>query len=249
MLTPKTDKEITIMRRGGRILGKILTILKRHATVGTTPQQLDKLAEELVFDYNAIPSFKGYQNYPATICASINEYIVHQVPLDQPLKEGDLLTIDLGVKYKGYHTDAALSFCVGQCSQEKKRIIQVTKKALIKGVKTAKAGIKIGTLSAAIQKYIEDEGYNVVRTLAGHAIGKQIHEKPLIPNFGKSQTGEILPANATICIEPMLTAGSPELAEDPDNHGFYTKDGSLSCHFEHTVLVTDKGGEILTPIP
>ncbi|MDP3883148.1 MAG: type I methionyl aminopeptidase [Candidatus Staskawiczbacteria bacterium] len=246
MITIKTSEEIEIMREGGKILAKVMKEIEKMVKPGVTTLELDRAAEALILSYGAKPAFKGYERFPYSLCASVNENIVHGYPSDYVLKEGDIIGLDLGVLYKGYNTDMASTVAVGETSFEAKRLINVTKKALRLGIKKAKLGNTVGDIGNTIQRFAEGQGYGVVRDLCGHGIGKSVHEDPKIPNFGSRKTGEELLEGMVICIEPMLTMGDYNLKKSKDGYGFASKDGSLAAHFEHTIAITKKGARVLT---
>jgi len=246
MISIKTKKEIEIISEGGRILAEIIEKLKKEVMPGVSLKELDRVAETLIFKYKAIPAFKGYNGFPAVLCTSVNQTVVHGVPTSYKLKEGDIVSLDLGVKYKGYFTDMATTVPVGEVSPEILRLLRVTKKALKLGIKKAKIGNTFGDIGNTIQRYIESQGFNVVRDLCGHGIGKNLHEEPEIFNFGKRHSGPEIKKGMVFCIEPMVTVGDWHLKKSKDGFGFETRDGSLSCHFEHTVVAGEKGGIILT---
>ena len=248
MISYKTEKEIQIMREGGKILAEIVSRLKKEVRPGITTKYLDKVAEDLVFKYGAKPSFKGYEGFPAVLCTCLNEELVHCIPSNRILKNGDIISLDLGILYKGFHTDMAVTVPVGSVSPEIQRLIRVTKKALKLGIKKVKVGNTIGDIGNTIQRYVEGQGFNVVRDLCGHGIGKKLHEDPQIPNFGKRRKGEKLKEGMVICIEPMIAVGSWKLKKAEDGYGYQTKDGSLCAHFEHTIAITKKGPFVLTKI-
>lgn len=248
MITVKTEEEINIMREGGRILASVLKEIKQLAKPGIATIELDRACEALILKYGAKPSFKGYHGFPHSACISINDEIVHCFPSGRILEEGDVVCMDLGIFYNGYHTDMAETVIIGKSKWRAKRLVQVTKKALDIGIKKVKIGNTIGDIGSAIQKYVESRGFSVVRDLCGHGIGKEIHEDPRIPNFGEKHNGERLLQGMVICIEPMVTAGDWQLKKAKDGYGFATKDGSLSAHFEHTIAVTKHGPKILTII-
>lgn len=254
MIAIKTQEEIQIMAEGGKILAKIMKELIGKVKPGITTKELDRLAESLIFKYKGKPSFKGYQGsrgelaepFPATLCTSINEEIVHSVPSDRTLKEGDIITLDLGILWKGFHNDMAVTVSVGKIDPEVGRLIKVTKKALKRGIKKVRPGNTAGDIGNTIQRYVEGQGYNVVRDLCGHGIGRELHEDPKILNYGKRHKGEELKEGMVICIEPMVTVGDWKLKKTKDGHGYETEDGSLSCHFEQTMAVTKDGSRVLT---
>ncbi len=244
----KTPEEIDIMAKGGRILATVLKEIEKMVRPGITTLELDKVAEALILKLGAKPAFKGYENFPYSLCTSVNENVVHGYPSNTPLKEGDIVGLDLGVLYKGYNTDMAVTVAVGEISFEAKRLLMVTKKSLRIGIKKARDGITVGDIGNTIQRYVEDQGYGVVRSLCGHGIGKEIHEDPYVPNFGKRHTGIQLKEGMVICIEPMVTAGDYNLKKSDDGYGFATCDGSLAAHFEHTIVITKDGCRVLTSI-
>lgn len=244
----KTQEEIKIMRESGKILANVLKELEKLAKPGITTLELDRAAEALILSYGAKPAFKGYEGFPYSLCASVNENIVHGYPSKYILKEGDIIGLDLGAIYKGYCSDSAITIAIGEVSFEAKRLINVTKKALRLGIKKSKVGNTIGDIGNTIQRFIEDQGYGIVRELCGHGIGKSVHEDPKIPNYGKRGTGEKLVEGMVICIEPMVTIGDYNLRKANDGYGYATKDNSLSAHFEHTIAITSKGPVVLTEI-
>lgn len=273
MIPIKTEKEINIMREGGKILAKIIDELKSRAVPGITTNELNMAAEALVFEYKAEPAFKGYLDskskailpFPAALCASVNSVLVHAAPSDYKLKQGDILSLDLGIKYRGFYTDMAITFPVDRngvpdsvnltltesgtplaASFEVLRLIRVTKKALKLGIKKAKEGNTFGDIGNTIQRHIEGQGFGVVQELCGHGIGSNLHEEPRIPNFGKRRSGLKIERGMVFCIEPMTTIGDWRLQPSPDGFGYETKDGSLSCHFEHTIAITKSGPHVLT---
>jgi len=246
MISLKTPEEITIIAEGGKILAKIIKELEKLVKPGITTKKLDGIAETLIFKSGGKPSFKGYQGFPATICTSINEEVVHGVPSNRVLKEGDILSLDIGMKYKGFHSDMAITLPVGKISLEATRLIRVTKKALKRGIKKVRPGNTFGDIGNTIQRYAEGQGFNVVRDLCGHGIGRELHEDPQILNYGKRHTGPEIKEGMVFCLEPMVTVGDWKLKKSKDNCGFETKDGSLSCHFEHMMTVVKNGVRILT---
>lgn len=247
MIIPiKTPDEIAIMAQAGQRLAKIIRELKAEVKPGLTTQELDKLAEELILKSGAKPAFKGYRGFPASLCTSINEQIVHAVPSRRKLNKGDVLSLDLGIIYQGFYSDMAVTLPIGSISPEARQLIQVTKKALRKAMARVKPGKTIGDISFAIQKHVEADGFQVVRQLCGHGIGRQLHEKPDIPNFGQQHKGPLLKEGMVLALEPMVVIGQPGTKKTPDGFGYQTADNSLSAHFEHTVAVTKKGPRILT---
>jgi len=248
MISLKTKEEIGVMREGGKILAKIMEKLEEKVKIGITTEELDEIAESLILKSGGKPNFKGYEGFPATICASINEELVHCLPSTRTLKEGDIISIDIGMKYKGFHTDMARTFPVGKISFETQRLIKVTKKALKRGIKKAKITAQFGDISNTIQRYVETQGFNVVRELSGHGIGKLLHEEPKIPNFGKRHSGIKIKEGMVFCIEPMVTVGDWKIEKAKDGFCFKTKDNSLSCHFEDMIAITKKGPIVLTKL-
>lgn len=246
MITIKSPEEIAIMAEGGRILARIMKELEKEVKPGITTNYLNKVAEDLVFRYRAKPCFKDYQGFPAALCVSINEEIVHCLPSQRKLKEGDIVSLDLGILYKGFHADMAITVPVGKISPEAQRLIKVTKKALKRGIKKVRPGNTFGDIGNTIQRYVEGQGYSVVRELCGHGIGKKIHEDPQVFNYGKRGKGPEIKKGMVFCLEPMITVGDWRLKKAKDDYGFETKDGSLSAHFEHTVAVSQNGCQILT---
>lgn len=234
------------MAEGGKILAAVLHQVAEMAKPGITTLELDRAAEALILQYGAKPAFKGYDGFPYSLCTSVNEDVVHGLPSKRMLQSGDIVGLDLGVLYKGYNTDMAVTVAVGEVSFEAKRLMMVTKKALKRGIAKARAGITTGDLGNTIARYIEDQGFGVVRDLYGHGIGKNVHEDPLIPNFGQRHKGPELKEGMVICIEPMVTMGDYHLKRSDDGYGFATKDGSLSAHFELTLVVTKDGCRVLT---
>ena len=246
MVSIKTLEEIQIMAEGGKILAGIMKELEKNVKPGITTEDLNRLAENLILKSGGKCSFKGYEDYPACLCTSINEEIVHSVPSARQLKDGDIISLDLGIFYQGFHTDMAITVPVGKISPETQRLIRATKKALKRGIKKTRPGNTIGDIGNTIQRYVESQGFNVVRDLCGHGIGKELHEDPKILNYGKRHTGEGIKEGMVFCIEPMVTVGDWKLKKSADGFGYQTQDGSLSCHFEHMVAVTKNGCQVLT---
>ena len=248
MVQIKIQTEIDIMAEGGKILATVLNQIATMAKPGVTTMELDRAAEALILSYGAKPAFKGYEKFPYSLCASVNENVVHGYPSNKPLKNGDIVGLDLGVLYKGFNTDMAITVAVGEISFEARRLLKVTEKALRLGIKKARAGVKTGDIGNTIQRFVEDQGFGVVRILYGHGIGKKVHEEPYVPNYGKRDTGIELQEGMVICIEPMITAGGYDLRKSTDGYGFATQDNSLSAHFEHTVAITRDGCRVLTQV-
>lgn len=251
MIRLKTEKEIEIMAEGGKILARIMRRLEREISPGISTLKLEKLAESLILENGAKCAFKGYKSekykipYPACLCTSINEEIVHVPPSDRILKEGDILKLDLGILWKGFNLDMAMTFGVGKISPLAKKLIKVTQKALDLGIKKAKIGNSTKDIGETIQKFVESHGFSVIRELCGHGIGRDLHEDPKILNYGEKE-GEILKEGMVICIEPMVALGDWRLEKTKDGFGYKTKDNSLTAHFEHTIAITKKGPRILT---
>ena len=250
MISIKTDKEIEIMRQGGKILAEILKKLEKMVKPGITTWSLEELARQLTKEAGAEPAFLDYNDYPAALCVSINEEIVHCLPSERKIIPGDLVSLDFGIKYKEFNVDSAVTILVKSENDPKynlkKKLIGTTKGCLEKGITVAKAGNTIGDISYAIQKHAEKNGFLVIRDLVGHGIGRELHEEPEVPNFGKPGKGPVFKAGMTIAIEPMLSAGSYEVVEDKKTLAWRTKDNSLSAHFEHTVAITKNGPLVLT---
>ena len=246
MISIKSEREISLMRKAGNIVYKTHKYLEPYIKPGITTKELDKLAYDFITSQDATPSFLNYQGYPASICASINEEVVHGIPSNRKLKDGDIIGIDIGACYKGYHGDSAWSYQVGSVSREKAYLLEHTEKALFEGLKQVKPGNHIGDISNAIETYAKQHNLGVVRELVGHGVGNHLHEKPDVPNFGKPGTGPILKEGMTIAIEPMLNLGTREIYLLEDDWTIITQDGSPSAHFEHTVVVTKDGFKILT---
>jgi methionyl aminopeptidase len=248
MITIKSDEEIRIMKEGGKILAEALKEVEKMTKPGITTLELDRAVEALILNHGAKPAFKGYDGFPYSLCASVNENVVHGYPSNYILKEGDIVGLDLGVLYKGYNTDMAVTVAVGEVSFEAKRLMNVAKKALRLGIKKTKVGNTIGDIGNTIQRFVEDQGFGVVKDLCGHGIGKSVHEDPRVPNFGKRGNGEKLVEGMVICIEPMVTMGDWHLRKSDDGYGYATRDNSLTAHFEHTLVITKKGARILTEL-
>ena len=235
------------MREAGRILAATHEELEKAIKPGMSTWEIDRLGERIIRGYGCIPSFKNYNGYPASICVSVNDQVVHGIPSkNHIIKEGDIVSLDAGVIYKGYHSDAARTHGVGQISQEAKQLIEVTRQSFFEGIKFAKAGNHLNDISAAIQAYAEKFGYGVVRDLVGHGIGTNLHEDPEVPNFSQRRKGIRLQPGMTLAIEPMINAGRYDVAWLDDDWTVITEDGSLSAHYENTVLITDGEPEILT---
>ena len=246
-VTIKSAREIELMREAGRILEKVHEEMEKAVRPGISTKDIDLLGEELIRSFGCIPSFLGYNGYPASICVSVNDEVVHGIPdKHHIIQEGDIVSLDAGVIYKGYQSDAARTHAVGEISQEARQLIDVTKQSLFEGIKYARAGHHLHEISAAIADYAESFGYGVVRDLVGHGIGKEMHEDPQIPNFRQKRRGILLQPGMTLAIEPMINAGRYDVAWLDDDWTVVTDDGSLSAHYENTVLITDGDPEIFT---
>jgi len=246
MISTKSPREIALMREAGRITGFAHEEVKKVIRPGITTLELDQVIEEAIVSQGATPSFKGLYGFPKAVCISLNEELVHGIPGKTVLKTGDIISIDIGACYQGYHGDSAWTYSVGSISEEAERLLQVTKDALFVGLKQVKAGNRLGDVSHAIGEYVYSFGYSIPADYAGHGIGSSVHEEPMIPNFGRAGMGVLLKEGMTLAIEPMVHAGKPFTKVLENDWTVVTKDSSLSAHFEHTVLVTKDGYEILT---
>ena len=247
MVTLKSRAELDTMRAAGRIVFGVLDELKRHVRPGISTWDLDRIAEDYIRAHGATPSFKGLYGFPATICASISEEIVHGIPSKKRvLAEGNVFTADVGAMLDGLHADSAYTYPVGEVSPEARRLLTVTEESLYAGIKEARAGNHVGDIGHAVQTVAEAAGFGVVRELVGHGIGRTFHEEPQVPNYGRPKRGPLLKVGMTIAIEPMITAGDPATRTLDDKWTVVTMDGSLSAHFEHTVAITEQGPVILT---
>lgn len=243
----KTPEQIELMREGGHILAGILDVLVSSVKVGIQTKELDSMARELISAHGAKPSFLNYNGFPSALCVSVNEEIVHGLPSKRELKDGDLVKLDLGILYKGFHTDSARSVIVGSNQRlQSQRIIDVTAEALRIGIETAQPGRTLGDVGSAIHEYVKSQGFDVVRDLIGHGIGTEVHEEPEVPNYGQSGQGFVLKPGLVIAIEPMVVMGGHKIANGPDGFAYITADKKLSAHIEHTVAITATGPEILT---
>ena len=246
-ITIKSEHEIELMREAGRILSIVHQELADYVKPGITTLDIDKKGYDIIKSFGCTPSFLNYNGYPASICVSVNDEVVHGIPTKKRvLHEGDIVSLDAGVIYKGYHSDAARTHAVGEISEEAKRLIEVTKQSFFEGIKLAKAGNHLHQISKAIQDYVESNGFSVVRDLVGHGIGKNLHEDPQIPNFKERGRGPLLTKGMTLAIEPMVNIGAYDVWWLEDDWTVVTKDGSLSAHYENTVLITDGEPEILS---
>ena len=242
----KSDEEIAAMRQAGRIVATILEILSEQVKPGMKTKELDIIAERELERLGARPSFKGYRGFPASVCVSVNDEIVHGIPGERVLKEGDIVSLDFGVIYEGFQGDAAVTVAVGEVNPEAKRLMETTRDSLEAGIAAAYVGATLGDVSAAIQNCAESRGYSVVREYTGHGIGREMHEEPQIPNFGSPGTGPVLKKGMTLALEPMLNTGDWHTRLVDDHWTVLTADGSLSAHFEHTIAINDTEPEVLT---
>ncbi|NFH61517.1 type I methionyl aminopeptidase [Clostridium botulinum] len=249
MIIIKTDSEIEYMVKAGKVVAEALDTLEKHVKPGISTGELDRIAEEIILGKNAKPSFKGYYGFPASICASVNNEVVHGIPnKDRILNEGDIISIDCGAILNGYQGDAARTFPVGNVSEEAAKLIEVTKNSFFKGIEKAKVGNRLTDISAAIQEYVESYGLSIVRDYVGHGIGKNMHEDPEIPNFGRPGRGPKLSKGMCLAIEPMVNIGDFNVKVEPNKWTVVTVDGSLSAHYENTVAILDDGPQITTLI-
>jgi len=249
MIVLKTGRELTVMREACRISAGALALIGKAIEPGVTTAELDRLAEEYIRSQGATPNFKGYNGYPATACISINNEVIHGIPTaKRKICAGDIVSVDLGALFEGYHGDNAATFACGDISPKAQRLIDTTRESLYEGIKMARAGGRIGDISFAIQSYVEARGYSVVRDFVGHGVGTSLHEAPEVPNFGTAGRGVRLMPGMTLAIEPMVNAGNYDVKVMPDGWTVLTKDGSLSAHFEHTVAITSEGPQIMTKI-
>ena len=247
MITVKSNEELSIMRKAGKITGDVLKLLEENIKPGISTKDLDRIAEKYIRSHNAFPSFKGYRGYPATLCVSIDDEVVHGIPNDKRyIEEGSIVSIDVGAFFNGFHGDAARTFAVGKISAEKAKLIEITKQSFFEGIKYAKTGNRIGDIASAIQQYCESFGFSVVRALTGHGIGKAMHEDPEVPNFGKPGHGIRLSTNMTLAVEPMINMGKFDVEFLSDGWTVRTKDRLPSAHYENTIVITDGEAEILT---
>lgn len=246
MIVIKSEKERALIATAGEILGKVFENLQDKIRPGVTTKRLDTLARQSIIAHGAQPAFLGYKGFPGNICTSINEVVVHGIPGKRQLKEGDIISIDIGVGFKGYFADAAATFAVGKISQEAQRLMDVTERSLYEAIRKARPGNRLSDVSHAVQAVVESKGFSVVRAFVGHGIGSKIHEEPEIPNFGEPNRGVVLEPGMTLAIEPMVNQGGFEVKILEDGWTAVTRDGSLSAHFEHTIVITEAEPRILT---
>ncbi len=245
----RNREEIEKIRVSAQLVAMTLRELGKAVRPGITTAELDRIAESFIRDHGARPAFKGYRGFPASICPSVNEEVVHGIPGPRELREGDVIGIDVGVEKDGFYGDAATTFAVGDVSDEARRLMEVTREALMQGIAQARPGNRVGDISSAVQRTAESHGFSVVRALVGHGIGREMHEEPAVPNFGPPGRGPRLMTGLVLAIEPMVNGGGFEVVTRPDGWTVATKDGTLSAHFEHTVVVGPDGPEILSVVP
>lgn len=248
MIICKTPREIDIMRQAGKIVALTHEELKKHIQPGITTKELDAIAESIIRKYDAIPSFKGYNGFRGSICASVNEELVHGIPGKRALKDGDIISIDIGAKYNGYHGDSAWTYAVGDIDPETQRLLEVTEESLYRGLEEAKPGMRLSNISHAIQTYVEANNFSIVREYVGHGVGQDLHEDPQIPHYGPPNKGPRLKPGMVLAVEPMVNAGSRYVKTLEDNWTVVTQDGKMCAHFEHTIAITESGFEILTKL-
>lgn len=249
MIIVKTPAEIATMRRACEVAARALHDVVQAVRPGITTRELDRIAEGRIRALGGVPSFLGYRGYPASLCVSVNDEVVHGIPGRRRLREGDIASLDLGAIVDGFHGDLAVTVPVGKVSEEFRHLLQVTSEALEEGVRAVRSGRRLGDVGAAIQRYVERHGFSVVRDFAGHGVGRSLHEEPQIPNFGRPGEGVVLRPGMTLAIEPMVNIGTPEVTVDPDGWTVRTQDHKASAHFEHTVAVTDTDADVLTRLP
>jgi methionyl aminopeptidase len=248
MVIFKSQNEIDRIRKASQIVARTLNLLESHVQPGISTRELDQIAESEIRKAGAIPAFKGYRGFPATLCVSINEEVVHGIPSDRKLKEGDIVGLDLGCIWDGFYGDAAKTYPVGEISEEAKRLLETTEKSLLIGIDQARVGNRIGDIGYAVQTLAESSGYSVVRDFVGHGIGRSLHEDPQVPNYGNRGQGPRIKAGMVIAIEPMVCQGRADVEVLADNWTAVTRDGSLAAHFEHSIAITDNGPEILSVV-
>lgn len=246
MIYLKTEEEINLIKESAQVLGKAHAEVAQWIKPGITTKKLDTIAEDYIRSYGGIPSFKGFNNFPASLCMSVNEVVVHGIPGNYELKDGDIVSIDCGVKLNGFHSDSAYTYPVGEVSKEVMNLLTATKKSLYKGIEQAVDGLRVGDIGYAVQHYCEERGYTVVRELVGHGVGKELHEAPEVPNYGKRGKGLRLKEGMVLAIEPMINLGTKSVMQERDGWTIRTSDRKYSAHFEHTVVVRKGKAEILT---
>lgn len=248
MINYKNEDELNIMRKAGRIVALTHQELKKYLQPGITTLELDRIAENFINSQGATPSFKGYNGFCGSICTSINNELVHGIPSDRELKEGDIISIDIGAKYNGYHGDSAWTYSIGTIDEETKKLLEVTEKSLFIGLKEAKPGQRLSNISHAIQTFVEGNNFSIVKEYVGHGVGQNLHEEPMVPHYGPPGLGPILQPGMVLAIEPMVNAGLRYVQTLSDNWTVVTVDGKNCAHFEHTIAITETGYEILTKI-
>ena len=246
MIYYKTKEEIELIRESSLLVGKTIAEVAKSIKPGVTTLQLDSIAEQFIKDHNAMPSFLGYSGFPNSLCISVNDVVVHGIPSKYVIKEGDIISVDCGVFKNGFHGDSAYSFAVGEVGEDKRNLLSVTLESLLKGIEKVKVGNRIGDVSFAVQQHAEINGYGVVRELVGHGLGKDLHEKPEVPNFGKQGRGQKILEGLVIAIEPMINMGTKNVVHENDGWTIRTQDRKVSAHFEHTVAVTSSGVDVLS---
>lgn len=246
MINYKTKEEIEVIKESGDILGRAHGEVAKLVTPGVKTSHLDKIAEEFIRDHDGVPSFKHYNGFPSSLCISVNENVVHGFPSDYELQNGDIISIDCGVKFKGFHSDSAFTYPVGDVDEETMKLLRATKESLYKGIEAARHGQRIGDVGYAIQSYVEKRGYTVVRELVGHGVGRNLHESPNVPNYGRRGRGTKLKEGLVIAIEPMINLGTRHVEQEPDGWTIRTKDRKPSAHYEHMVAIFKDHTEVLT---
>lgn len=246
MIHYKTDEEIELIRISSLLVGKTLAEVARHIKPGISTMALDKVAETFIRDHGAVPGFKGYGGFPATLCVSVNDVVVHGIPGKQELREGDLVSVDCGVIMNGFYGDSAYSFAVGEVDDEIRKLMDRTKESLYRGINAARAGMRTGDIGYEVQSFVESFGYSVVRDLVGHGLGRHLHEKPEVPNYGRRGVGTMLQPGMVICIEPMINLGRRQVVQESDGWTIRTTDRKPSAHFEHAIAIKEGVTEILS---
>jgi methionyl aminopeptidase len=249
MIVIKTPQEIAVMRRACQVAALALADVARAVRPGITTRELDRLAEDRIRELGGVPSFLGYRGFPASLCVSVNDEVVHGIPGRRRLREGEIVSLDLGAIVEGFHGDLATTLPVGRVPEDLRRLLQVAEEALEEGIRAVRPGGRLGDVGAAIQRHAERHGYSVVRDFAGHGVGRRLHEEPQVPNFGRPGNGVVLRPGMTLAIEPMVNAGTHEVTVDPDGWTVRTRDHKPSAHFEHTVAVSEAGADVLTRLP
>lgn len=246
MIVIKKPPEVQAMRECGRAAARAMSEMSKIVRPGVTTAELNETGERVLAEFGATPSFKGYRGFPAAVCISVNEEVVHGIPGARQLREGDIVSLDIGAYLNGFHTDHAWTFGVGEISDGVRRLLNVTRESLNQGIAQARPGKRIGDISSTIQSYVERNGYSIVRDLTGHGIGRDLHEEPSVPNFGRAGSGPKIQPGMTFCVEPMVCEGKHQVKTLDDHWTVVTADGSLAAHYEHTILITESGPEILT---